>query len=756
VTLHSETVNGINNVDDDLPELIIDEEELVTESVADHNQGLLATDVLVDSNSYDEKVRRIRDNPVYMERIDKMIELALHVFPLEKLSADFIVEQVFKAVIEKDRDMSLDDCIEYGGDFVLPADEIERNSALFRACNHDFPEFIRRIQEIHLKDRFNEQRVLDWMSPTAVDFDIMLEMSKGIKIITADGWVPNYHLGNPKLRRKYILAHHGLNKIISKQSSKNTIVILPMSDRAYLPPDKTHESVFSHANKPGNPGGRIINEFSNLGPGEGQPLNNENMKAKIIAKYGGIEYPTLLDIVRMIIRMAIKYGWRFIILWKDDLVGAYTLLNIHPESVSLLCAELINNPDERLLAFNTAMAFGGVQFPYVMNVVSRNLQLEYNVVCTDGALIYSDDSMGCCYVENLSHDVAAARKAQTDLLGPGCIDVNPETTKYKADRILSVIGWEINLDTRLVSMSVRNSNKCLYAFFMVDTSGKVIVKEMEKLASLASRYCQICKFMQFTTQDLHRMAAVANRETRHALKFSGGAKFAISLWRVILILMNFNPNTYTCHLESFIFELPRYIIGHDGCLYGIGFIIWEVYPNGERYLLKFCGASILSYGLGVDSGFQNTSEFISMTMGLATLVQLGITDTPVFIESDSTASISWAEKGNHRSCSCQRATALFTMLGFFSKNYVSGAKHVAGISNTDCDALSRLNDGIALPDICKENPDKRIFIERDNFLNKLLNWSNPKAKSLFNKDGTMTDIQDFNSINLDIKSYCNK
>jgi hypothetical protein len=230
--------------------------------------------------------------------------------------------------------MSLDDCIEYGGDFVLPADDIERNSALFRTCNHDFPEFIRQIQEIHLKDRFNEQRVLNWMSPTAADYDIMLEMSKGIKIITADGWVPNYHLGNPKLRRKYILAHHGLNKIISKQSSKNTIVILPMSDRVYLPSDTTHLSVFSHANKPGNPGGRIINEFSNLGPGEGQPLNNENMKAKIIAKYGGIEYPTLLDIVRMIIRMALKYGWQFIILWKDDLVGAYTLLNIHPESVS--------------------------------------------------------------------------------------------------------------------------------------------------------------------------------------------------------------------------------------------------------------------------------------------------------------------------------------------------------------------------------------------------------------------------------------
>jgi hypothetical protein len=87
----------------------------------------------------------------------------------------------------------------------------------------------------------------------------------------------------------------------------NTIVILPMSDREYLPKD-SHTSLLSHENKPGNPGGRIINDISNLGPGEGQPLNNKNMKLKVIAKYGAIYYPTLLNFVQMIIRMAGKYN----------------------------------------------------------------------------------------------------------------------------------------------------------------------------------------------------------------------------------------------------------------------------------------------------------------------------------------------------------------------------------------------------------------------------------------------------------------
>lgn len=201
-------------IDDIPPNMIIDEDdltdELVTAVIDYHNQSLLGTRTEIDLN--EEIFDRIGSNPEYMDRINYMINMAVHVFPMEAISADFIKKQVFHAFIEKDRDMSINDCVDWGGDFVIPADEIKRNSALFRDCNHDFPEFIRKIQEVHLENRFNEQRVLNCMSPSDIDYEIILEMSKGIKIITSDDWLPNFHLGNPKLRLKYIKAHHGLNK----------------------------------------------------------------------------------------------------------------------------------------------------------------------------------------------------------------------------------------------------------------------------------------------------------------------------------------------------------------------------------------------------------------------------------------------------------------------------------------------------------------------------------------------------------------
>ena len=43
------------------------------------------------------------------------------IFPLGKISVDLIGDQVFNAYIEKDRDISIDNCMVYGGDLVIPA-----------------------------------------------------------------------------------------------------------------------------------------------------------------------------------------------------------------------------------------------------------------------------------------------------------------------------------------------------------------------------------------------------------------------------------------------------------------------------------------------------------------------------------------------------------------------------------------------------------------------------------------------------------
>jgi len=85
----SMTVTDI--IDDIPPNMIIDEDDLTDElatAVIDyHNQSLLGTRTEIDSN--EGIFYRIRSNPEYMDRINYMINLATHVFPMEAISTDF-------------------------------------------------------------------------------------------------------------------------------------------------------------------------------------------------------------------------------------------------------------------------------------------------------------------------------------------------------------------------------------------------------------------------------------------------------------------------------------------------------------------------------------------------------------------------------------------------------------------------------------------------------------------------------------------
>jgi hypothetical protein len=82
------------------------------------------------------------------------------------------------------------------------------------------------------------------------------------------------------------------------------------------------------------------------------------------------------------------------------------------------------------------------------------------------------------------------------LLGPNSIADNPAKLKREYGKVLDVIGWRIDLDLHLISMSPRNGLKLAYTFFDYDIKALIKVKVLQKMASLASRASQICPFMK--------------------------------------------------------------------------------------------------------------------------------------------------------------------------------------------------------------------------------------------------------------------
>jgi hypothetical protein len=304
-------------------------------------------------------------------------------------------------------------------------------------------------------------------------------------------------------------------------------------------------------------------------------------------------------------------------------------------------------------------------------------------------------------------------------------------------------------------MSPRNGLKLAYAFFDFDIKGHAKVKVLQKLASLASRASQVCPFMKPFGQELYRMAAKADGHN-YPIYCEPGTKFVIKLWRVMIILMNMYPSLYARSIESFVLKLCRYGIDFDGCLYGIGFTVYEIVGE-ERTMIGFCACDIEYFLLGEDSSYQNTSEFIAQTMAIAWLASVGIMNQPIFLIGDSMSALTWAKGRKFNSVNCQRAAILFATLGFYSCNYVAEVEHIAGVMNVNNDGLSRFKKVDEIPDYYKSFGDKRIYIEKNDILVKLLDWCNPKQSELLFKDeGSMSCETEFIEMCTLVKGFCKK
>ena len=700
-----------------------------------------------------EKIELIRKNPIYMESIYNMQSIATKLFPSIQIIEEEMLIILASAFIEKDDNYTLQEAIEWGNEYQIPDEILAENSRLFRECNYDLSLLARTIQNRFLKDRFNEQRVNDW-DPTDPLLPLLQWMVKdgGSPVIFDDDFIPNYLLGIPNMRHIYEHgAHSAVDKSIMKQCDNGICVVLPESDWIHLPED-SHSSPESWTTNSGKPQGRPLVDLSNQPSGGGMSINSDALKAKCIEFFGAIEYPNIIDYVYIMWEQGEIHGFDNLIFYKNDIVAAYTQVYIHPDFVKYLCTRITNG-----ISINLAMVFGGVQFPYEMNVITRCCQRKYDKLLKGRSLMYSDDTGHCCHVKDLEHDKACIKEILTSLMGPKCIESDPNKSKDREGRFMEFIGYQIDLDNQLIALSRRNGNKTLYAFFSIDLKAVCDAKEMQKLASLAERTTLIFNMMKPFVQELHNFGAYASR-VGHPMYLSGGAKFVISLWRLILILMNLKPFIFTAKLESFIFKLSRIAIKHDACPTGISFAIYEII-NGEHHNLNlnwFCGADIRRFRMKGDSSCQNTVEFISMTMGLIVLATLGVRNTPIFVIGDSTTSLSWAKSGKFKSVLCQRAAVLFATLGFYSKNYINETLLILGINNSNEDAMSRLfeDSPSQIPADYLPYPNKRIFIENDILLERCLNWCNPNLPPLFLDNGSMSCMDEFCEINAMIISIC--
>ena len=536
-------------------------------------------------------------------------------FPTERVEVKELTEILIRAYKASDDNFGEQEALRWAGGFRFPQDIATRDSNRLVAANFNLEKMAQRQHTVMATNRLSIERVNKWVDIADPDLQRLISLVEGIPILTGKDFIPNEN--PPPLRKKYLRVSPAVNKLMYQLYEKDLIFILPTKTVKTLP--NIHFSSTHWTTKKGKECGRPIGDASSSE--QSSALNSDEVKALADEAFGKIEHPTIgEELTGMINKMAKKHGWDNIILWKMDLKGAFTLLFVKPGDVGLLAFELT---DDITMMYHTGM-FGWTGMPSGFQIITRVLKRGIRRRIHGECDMYVDDLLGVCHCNDVQHDMGIARDVCNGLLGPGAV----EEKKTHSGRVMDWVGWEMNLDTRMVSLASHNFLNTLYGFISVDVTTTIVYSKLQSLASWASRYALICRYMRPFTGDLH--SQLKGRHSGKSITLSKQARRCILMWQCMLCLLELRNGRYGRCIETFGVTVPKYAVEFDASLTGVGLLIFHLDKNGTETFWKVAKFEF-NFDLRGDSSFQNTVEFIGVVLAMSCLVGLGIGGTTIHL-----------------------------------------------------------------------------------------------------------------------------
>jgi hypothetical protein len=674
-----------------LPVLIIDEQ--MAESELDTTPAVGNKDVMAHPPTQDGQCTQRELSPEQQAIIGNAVELAMKLFP--EIANDCNLHSAMSSLAGEafrleDEAYTMADAEAWGEGFQIPNATIDRDVSEYAAYGYDLQQLAARRIAISAGDRLGPFTPLATiLSPDNPDASRVHTLAtEGMSLLVAPDFLPNSSLQiRPPLRPKYIATKSAVNRLLyTNFYEKGLAIVIPYTELCKGPDrNRVHLSPLSWAPKFGTPKGRPIGDCSDGGDG-GMSLNSQYTKDACDEAWGSICHPTIKDIANMVDLYVSAPRDRedpgsSVVMWKMDLKGAYTLLSFRTKDVPLLGMEMTDD----LVMFFLCGIFGWTGTPACFQVITRAISFELNRTLRGSALMYVDDIFGVCRARDLTHDMAATERICTSLLGSDSI----EQQKSESGLRLSVIGYEIDLTTCIVTVARKNVLKALYGFFCTDVDAPITVKVLQKLASYASRYGEICRYMKPFVRALY--AAYTGRRTKDAFAVTPTARISILVFRVLLSLTTVFETQFSRDLSSFRVRPPKWVVEFDASLTGIG-ILWYRRSNSEspEVLLGGCSLDIKSLGFGTDASYQNTAEFIAATLGIRGLTAFPWTPgESVELRGDSITALTWGRKRGVRSPLATNASVLFALQCLAMKVDIGTVTHIPADENWRADKLSR-------------------------------------------------------------------
>jgi hypothetical protein len=568
---------------------------------------------------------------------------------------------------------------EAGVEFQFTEDMLLRDAAEFKELNGDLALLAQRRQQALGEGRLCGERVRACgLSTDDIDMVRAIKIAEeGMQLFTAEDFQPC--AVPPPLRQIYLEAAPAVNKLMADMWREGKLLLLPTELVRTVP--GVHFSPMSWAPKADKKEGRPIGDLSSP---QGKAVNAPAAVELVREAWGPIVLPTIQDIVAMILEAADEFGWEAIELWKMDLKGAFTLLNFRAIDAKWLAFELT----EGLTAVHIVGMFGWCGCPFGFAVFSRVLIDLVNRCTGRRGLMYVDDVCMAGPIATGEKDRRMASQTIEGVMGPGSV----APAKTEKGRVLTMLGWALDLNVRVVSLSLKNLYKTLFAFFSLDIAAPVTLPVLQALASRASRAALLSWAMKPFTRGMFGCMKFygGNRSSRR--KLSADARFEILLWRAFLIQLAWKPEIFARPLESFRTRSADILLEFDASLEGLGVQLSRQRGDGEFVpWVHWGGAHPLGEQgrLPAGSGFQNCFEFAAILAGLLVLRQLGVRNCAVEVRGDNVASLSWLRKGRAASIYARKVSIGVSLLLAHMGAHVASTIHVPGEENWQMDGLSR-------------------------------------------------------------------
>jgi hypothetical protein len=607
-----------------------------------------------------------------------------------------IVSDAFK---DNDNEHGIQDAIDWADNFVIPPDAVAHDVGLFRASMLDFDKMAEiRFRQL-LPHRLNYERVHAMISVDNPDRERMFQLADGMEVPVPTNFTPNRGHG-PPLRKRYLMAHAAVNKLIHDIWKEKLAFYLPLKMVRELIPG-CHLSPAHWTTKKGKACGRNLFDSSDTTI-PNSTLNDPEIRTKATALWGPIEHPTIIDIVKMIIDFyeAARakdptVTWDDIILWKMDLRGAYTLLSFRPDKAKLFGMAVTDDAhatDGAYAIFFLCGVFGWTGTPYAFQVCTRAIVYELAQRLHGVAKMYVDDLIGVCLRKDWPSDHDTSHRLITGLFGEGAVAEH----KTEHGRRIEAIGYTIDLDTQRVTISRKNFLKTLYGYFAVDLSQPLPRRTIEKLASWGSRYAFICRFMLPFNRALY--SALPSPNQRASGRYNPNvvrilpvpAQRAVRLWRATLCSLHLDETRFSRTFDQFRGSKAQLICEFDSSLTGSGLLFYQLSADGRETMVGGAAISLTSLRFKDDSSNQNLAEFIAVIVALRVVCSKYSEVNTIALRGDSVTALTWASKGKFRGNLITKGSILHSLILIVTGIEITGDPiHISGECNWRGDGLSR-------------------------------------------------------------------